>query len=70
MKDPNPENIDGTVVRKHVFQHSINWGHIALAVVALYVVVQVVEVVDLPESEGDEGNDQEAGLRTEVQLVD
>jgi hypothetical protein len=31
MQDPQPENIMGEKVQRHVFKHEINWGYVALA---------------------------------------
>lgn len=40
MRDPNPENISGEKVQRHVFKHEINWGYVTIAaavVVAVYI---------------------------------
>jgi len=35
MKDPHKNNIDGQKVQRHVFKHEINWGWVAISLVAL-----------------------------------
>lgn len=37
MRDPYQENIDGQKVQRHVFKHEINWGMVAVSLVALVV---------------------------------
>jgi hypothetical protein len=62
MRDPHPENIGGSKVQKHVFEHSMNWGHIALAVAVLVVVWKVAPVL----ASDDEEKDQDLAFGTEV----
>lgn len=49
--EPQPENISGEVVRRHSFEHRINWGHVALGIAALYVAIQVSRVLKSNESD-------------------
>jgi hypothetical protein len=35
MQDPPPENITGS--KQHVFEHTVNWSHLAIAVAVIYV---------------------------------
>jgi hypothetical protein len=41
MEDPLPENIAGEKQVVHSVEHSINWGYIALAVVALALITKI-----------------------------
>lgn len=38
MRDPLPDNIDGQKVVSHEVQHSVDWGHVALGVAAIYAI--------------------------------
>lgn len=40
MRDPEPQNIHGEKVQKHVFKHEINWGYVVLGLVALFALVK------------------------------
>lgn len=77
MKDPLPQNISGQKSVSHVVEHRVRWDYLVLGVAAVYAVWKVAraletasseggaEVVDVPVTE-PQGNDQVAGLRTEV----
>jgi hypothetical protein len=39
--EPAPENVAGEVVHRHAFEHRIDWGHVALALAAIVIVVTV-----------------------------
>ncbi|MFW5918426.1 MAG: hypothetical protein ACOCR0_02980 [Haloferacaceae archaeon] len=41
MEDPLPENIDGEKRVVHSIEHSVNWSHVAIALVVLYLLVAV-----------------------------
>jgi hypothetical protein len=62
VRDPDPENIAGEKVQKHVFKHEIQWGYVALAVVAVAVVWKVGPSL-LSDSEP---KDEDPPLGTEV----
>lgn len=38
MQDPPAENITGEMLEQHVFKHEINWGWVAIAIAAIYLV--------------------------------
>lgn len=64
MRDPNPDNISGEKVQRHVFKHSINWGYVALAVAVLLLGWKIAPAVT---SDGeDEDKNEDAPLGTEV----
>lgn len=50
MRDPEPANISGEKVQRHVFKHEINWGHVA---VALAVIVVAVKLLGEEKDEGE-----------------
>ena len=58
MEDPLPENIDGTKRVVHSVEHSVNWGHVAVAIVALALLVKIGPA--LSRSSSDEPD--ESGL--------
>lgn len=62
--EPNPENVSGEIVRRHSFEHHINWGHVALAVAALYIASKGVYLLD-----SDDSNEPEESGRREVGVV-
>lgn len=35
--EPRPENISGEKIERHVFEHSIQWGHVTLGIAAIVV---------------------------------
>jgi len=41
MRDPHPENISGQKVQRHVFKHEIQWGYVAISLVAVVVIVML-----------------------------
>jgi hypothetical protein len=41
MEDPLPENIEGSKRVVHSIEHSVNWSHVAVALVVLYLLVAV-----------------------------
>ena len=62
MRDPNPSNISGVKVQRHVFKHSINWGYVALA-----VAVALIAWKALPAVTSDvEDKNQDPAVGTEV----
>lgn len=65
--EPNPENVSGEVVRKHSFEHRINWGHVALGLAAIYVAYHVVRLLDSDES--DPQSDTESDLESAPVLI-
>jgi hypothetical protein len=54
MLEPTPENIDGTVVEKHSFEHRVNWSHVALGVGMLAVAYVVHRVLADRNDDEDE----------------
>ena len=61
MRDPNPSNITGEKVQRHVFKHSINWGYVAIAVAAVVVALKL-----LSDASDDEGKNQ--GIASEMEV--
>jgi len=61
VRDPNPSNITGEKVQRHVFKHSINWGYVAIAVAAVVVALKL-----LSETSDDEGKNQGMASGMEV----
>lgn len=55
MKDPLPENISGEKQVQHVVKHSVDWGHVALGIAAIYA---MWKLGGLLQAESDEGNDE------------
>jgi hypothetical protein len=53
VQDPQPENITGEKVQRHVFKHEIKWGQVAIGVAALATVYVVYQ--------GLSGEDEEDG---------
>jgi len=45
----DPENVSGEKIEQHVFEHSVehsvNWSHVLLAVVVVYVVLKLRPVL-------------------------
>lgn len=41
MNDPLPENIEGNKTVEHVVEHRINWGYVAIAAAAVFVVYRL-----------------------------
>lgn len=54
MEDPLPENIAGEKRVVHTVEHRVNWGYVALAVVALVLLVKVAPAV-ARSAEQDDG---------------
>lgn len=54
MRDPMPENIDGSKVQRHEFKHVINWGYVSVALAALVVAYLILRSMDGPVDEDDE----------------
>jgi len=61
VRDPNPSNITGEKVQRHVFKHSINWGYVASAIAAVVVALKL-----LSETSDDEGKNQGMASGMEV----
>jgi len=57
MKDPIPENISGSKVQTHSFEHKINWSYVILGVIAVYALFQVGKIVDEGNTQGDDERD-------------
>lgn len=57
MRDPEPANISGEKVQRHVFKHEINWGYVILAIAAVAVAWKLSQSVD-------EGNHEDDGEYT------
>lgn len=53
MRDPNPENITGEKVRRHVFKHEINWGMVAIALAVIVAVWFGANALSGEESDED-----------------
>jgi hypothetical protein len=56
MRDPEPANIDGEKVQKHVFKHEINWGYVAIAVAVVAVAWRASQLASEGKDEGDSEN--------------
>ena len=54
MEDPLPENIDGTKRVVHSVEHSVNWGHVALAVAGLALIVTIAPALSRSSSRDEE----------------
>lgn len=60
--EPDPSNVSGEVVRRHSFEHQVNWGHVVLGLAILYVAYHGVRLLD---SEGsDSESDRESDVRS------
>jgi len=62
--EPNPENVSGEVVRKHSFEHRINWGHVALGLAVIYLAYHGVRLVDSPELDTESAEESAPDLIT------
>ena len=62
MRDPDPSNISGEKVQRHVFKHSINWGYVAIAVAVVLLGLKLLPAV----ASDDEDKNQDPSLATEV----
>jgi hypothetical protein len=53
--EPAPENVAGEVVHRHAFEHRIDWGHVALALAAVVIVVTLSgsDAVSVGESDAE-----------------
>lgn len=60
MRDPDPSNISGEKVQRHVFKHEVNWGYVVLGLAGLYAIYRLGDFVN----RGDKN--QDPGLGTEV----
>ena len=59
MEDPLPENIEGSKRVVHSIEHSVNWSHVAVALVVLYLLVAVgPSLLDRAGSEDVEDGEQ------------
>lgn len=64
MRDPKPENIDGQKVQRHVFEHTVNWGYVALAIAVILVAWQIGLIdVGTSDKELNEGPHQTEATR-------
>ena len=54
MEDPIPENIDGSKVVTHSYEHRIDWGYVGLGVGLLAVAYVGYTVLATSESDDDE----------------
>jgi hypothetical protein len=59
MRDPQPENIAGEKVQRHVFKHEVNWGYVALALVGLLVVLKLSSAI---ANSDDEDEDEKSSV--------
>jgi hypothetical protein len=59
MQDPVRENIDGSKVERHVFKHSVDWGHIAIGI-GLLAVAAVVWRATSGEDDDEDQDGSEA----------
>lgn len=55
MRDPEPGNISGEKVQRHVFKHEINWGYVAIGIAAIYVASRLFEGTEAAAHGDDEG---------------
>jgi hypothetical protein len=62
LRDPEPGNIAGEKVERHVFKHEVNWGYVVLGVAGLYAVSRLAQLLD----GGGEGKNEDAPVGTEV----
>lgn len=59
MEDPLPENIEGEKRVVHSIEHSVNWSHVAIALVVLYLLVAVgPSLLDRTETDGVEDGEE------------
>jgi hypothetical protein len=63
LRDPEPGNIAGEKVERHVFKHQINWGYVVLGLAGLYAVYRLGQLLDGAD---DEGKNQDPAVSTEV----
>lgn len=58
--EPHPENVTGEVVRRHSFEHQVNWSHVVVGAAVLFVAFHTVKLLDSGESdfESDPESDQ------------
>lgn len=49
--EPAPENVSGEVVRRHSFEHRVDWGYVALGLLGLYVAYKVASALESRESD-------------------
>lgn len=54
MKDPSPENISGSKIQKHTFEHQIRWDLLVGAVVVGFVAWKVFGGISSSEDEENE----------------
>lgn len=57
--EPDPANIEGSVVRKHSFNHQINWSHVVLGAAVIYGAWKVGNQLDRGESSADRDLDRD-----------
>lgn len=67
MQDPTPENITGSKIQKHTFEHQIRWDLLIAAVVAGFVAWKVFGGLSLGN---DSGSGEKAGTEKFGQLSD
>lgn len=60
MRDPNPENITGSKIQQHTFEHQIRWDLLVAAMVAGFVAWKVFGGIS--SSDDEERPAQSAGL--------
>lgn len=65
--EPDPENVSGEIVRKHSFEHQINWGQVVLGIAVLYVAYQAAKLLDTDES--DSGSDIDSDSEADQNLI-
>lgn len=57
--EPEPENVSGEIVRKHSFEHRINWGYLVLGLALLYIAYHGVRLVGSAESDVESGSESD-----------
>lgn len=56
MRDPKVENITGEKHVQHVVEHSVDWGHVALGLAAIFAAWKVAGLLDGDDQ--SQGNDE------------
>lgn len=60
--EPKPENVDGSIIRKHSFHHEVNWG----LVMGSVAVLALVWIVYTTWGDGSSGDGAEGGLAAQL----
>ena len=59
--EPEPSNISGEKIEKHVFEHRVDWGYVAVGIAVIAVAWFAYQLMADPSPKN-----QEESLRTEV----